>query len=53
MAGGKRLNCDNVRDAEAVAAELWEQEQRQMVTGLLQLTPTEAQRLELPLDEDH
>ncbi len=30
----------------------WEQ-QRQVVIGLLQLTPTEAQQLELPLDEDH
>jgi hypothetical protein len=27
--------------------------QRQVVAGLLQLSPTETQQLELPLDEDH
>ncbi len=41
------------RGAEADAAEQWEEQQRQMVTGLLQLTPQETQQLELPLDEDH
>ncbi len=31
----------------------WEQQQKQRVAGLLQLTPLEVEQLEVPLDEDH
>jgi hypothetical protein len=41
----------NGRGAEVDTAELWERQQRQVVAGVLQ--PTEAQQLEVPLDEDH
>ncbi len=49
----KQWARDNGRGAEADAAELWEQQQRQVVADLLSLAPQEAQQLELPLDEDH
>jgi hypothetical protein len=43
----------NGRGGKVDAVEEWEQQQRQRLAGVLQLTPAEGRQLEVPLDEDH